>query len=745
VGARACAAAADVAMSPKIGHRVQVYWKLDKAWYEGVIVRRKGKKQHEIKYADGEVEYLDFSKERWRSVSDCADVSASDQQAEAELADGKSAKDMVAGTPSAALPDNAGSPSTDGGEVSEPGRAVVSPDMPSAATDPAADRGKAMPRTGAQAAAAETVDELATESNLADLEAAAAPERAANSLPAVPDGAEPEPAADMSPGCVTPVVSDGSAPPGKRKVSSRGSGEEDAVDSENAKRQKQSADPAPAASAEAEPAVNGIDPRKEAADPGMDAVPSVAVSQPSVVGSNDFTVIAGSETTAVAEVAARAAVDAVQSNCTGVPPNRATPGGLDIFRLEKLVQAQAAELARLACVEKELKAAQQAVAALQPVADMLKASNDAGVALTHGAAGSGGGADAAALPESDRAAADGSSREDKQRQLQLRQQRAMKAMQAAQVAQAAQAAQVAHAAQAAVRAAPPGAPVAIAHAAHAAATAAAAAAAAAQSSVRPCMGLQPCTPPGENGLGAARNAIAGKNPPASDRGEGSWNAANGTSPAAPATAAPDAVTPATPAAVELSQDEPQALHPPLSAAQMIRMKLDARRLTCRAATAWLLSGGYRGKIPVGADPRSPTVPSWCINTSAACLQGASSELAKHGSAEDAAKVLSSRLGPGGSELDWLSFPGAPSGDGCGEEVIARARRNYATWDPVPTDDEWAVESMIMREIGRRYSAAFAECAPVPGDSVLKLSIRISSKAAESAGNPIVAALATQHQ
>jgi hypothetical protein len=190
----------------------------------------------------------------------------------------------------------------------------------------------------------------------------------------------------------------------------------------------------------------------------------------------------------------------------------------------------------------------------------------------------------------------------------------------------------------------------------------------------------------------------------------------------------------------------------MSPNHMNQMKLEARQLTSRAATAWLLSGGYRGRIPAGADPKSPIVPSWCVNTSAACLQGASSELAKHGSAEDAYKVLSTRLASDCVELDWLSFPASSGGQssnnamaGSGEEFIARARANYAAWDPAPTEEEWAVESMIMREIGRRYTAAFVGCTPDPGDTVLKLSIRIASKAAESAGNPIVAALATQHQ
>lgn len=182
------------------------------------------------------------------------------------------------------------------------------------------------------------------------------------------------------------------------------------------------------------------------------------------------------------------------------------------------------------------------------------------------------------------------------------------------------------------------------------------------------------------------------------------------------------------------------------------MKFLARRLTARAATAWLLSGGYRGKIPVGIDPKSPTVPSWCVNTSAACLQGASTELAKHGSAEDADEYFATRFGSNTAELEWLSFPASSGGQsssnpstGSGEEYIARARKNYLAWDPKPSEEEWAVESMIMREVGRRYTKAFVGCIPGAGDTVLKLGIRIAATAAGSAGNPVVAALASQRQ
>lgn len=182
----------------------------------------------------------------------------------------------------------------------------------------------------------------------------------------------------------------------------------------------------------------------------------------------------------------------------------------------------------------------------------------------------------------------------------------------------------------------------------------------------------------------------------------------------------------------------------LSSGNAAWLKVAARRLTARAATAWLLSGGYRGKIPSESDPRSPRVPTWCINTSAACLRGVSKEMAKHTCAKDAENILKTRLGSHSVELDWLSFPASACGlksnnaeNGSGEEFIARARVNYRAWDPEPNEKEWAVESMIMREIGRRYTGAFVSVTPEPGDTVLGLSIRIANAAAEATGSPIV--------
>lgn len=182
----------------------------------------------------------------------------------------------------------------------------------------------------------------------------------------------------------------------------------------------------------------------------------------------------------------------------------------------------------------------------------------------------------------------------------------------------------------------------------------------------------------------------------------------------------------------------------LSSGNAAGLKVAARRLTARAATAWLLCGGYRGKIPPASDPTSPRVPAWCVNTSAACLRGVSKEMAKHTCAEDAEKILKTRLGSHTVELDWLSFPASACGqksnnaeNGSGEEFIARARVNYRAWDPEPNEEEWAVESMIMREIGRRYTGAFVSATPEPGDTVLGLSIRIADSAAEATGSPIV--------
>jgi hypothetical protein len=190
--------------------------------------------------------------------------------------------------------------------------------------------------------------------------------------------------------------------------------------------------------------------------------------------------------------------------------------------------------------------------------------------------------------------------------------------------------------------------------------------------------------------------------------------------------------------------------PKLQSVQVNSLKVNARKLAARAATAYLLSGGYRGRIEEGGDGKSPIVPTWCINTCNACLRATERELTKHKTAEEANKVLSTRLGVDVVELDWLSFSasgasGSNSIAGSGEEFIGRARNNYTAWDPLPSEQEWAIESMIMRELGRRFSAAFVECTPVSADTVLSLSIRITSRAADSTVSVLSSASLAQQQ
>lgn len=67
-----------------VGTRVEVYWPLDRAYYRGTVKNyNPRKRKHSIVYDDGDKEYLDMSKQRWRKVED---------EDEEEPADTKKAK-----------------------------------------------------------------------------------------------------------------------------------------------------------------------------------------------------------------------------------------------------------------------------------------------------------------------------------------------------------------------------------------------------------------------------------------------------------------------------------------------------------------------------------------------------------------------------------------------------------------------------------------------------------------------------
>lgn len=52
-----------------VGQRIQVWWPLDKAYYEGVVKSYdSAKKLHTVLYNDGDIEQLNMAKEKWKKV-----------------------------------------------------------------------------------------------------------------------------------------------------------------------------------------------------------------------------------------------------------------------------------------------------------------------------------------------------------------------------------------------------------------------------------------------------------------------------------------------------------------------------------------------------------------------------------------------------------------------------------------------------------------------------------------------------
>eukprot|EP00232_Nephroselmis_pyriformis_P021741 CAMPEP_0182871404 /NCGR_PEP_ID=MMETSP0034_2-20130328/11105_1 /TAXON_ID=156128 /ORGANISM="Nephroselmis pyriformis, Strain CCMP717" /LENGTH=191 /DNA_ID=CAMNT_0025003955 /DNA_START=27 /DNA_END=599 /DNA_ORIENTATION=- len=53
------------ALAAYVGRRVKVYWKKEKAWYEGEVMHFDGKRLHRIKYDDGEDDWVNLDKRKW--------------------------------------------------------------------------------------------------------------------------------------------------------------------------------------------------------------------------------------------------------------------------------------------------------------------------------------------------------------------------------------------------------------------------------------------------------------------------------------------------------------------------------------------------------------------------------------------------------------------------------------------------------------------------------------------------------
>ena len=67
----------DKVMNSEIGERVEVYWPNEKKYFSGTIDKYGGKSnKHTINYDDGDVEILDFTKEKWPSLTNSTNFTA---------------------------------------------------------------------------------------------------------------------------------------------------------------------------------------------------------------------------------------------------------------------------------------------------------------------------------------------------------------------------------------------------------------------------------------------------------------------------------------------------------------------------------------------------------------------------------------------------------------------------------------------------------------------------------------------
>lgn len=112
-------------------------------------------------------------------------------------------------------------------------------------------------------------------------------------------------------------------------------------------------------------------------------------------------------------------------------------------------------------------------------------------------------------------------------------------------------------------------------------------------------------------------------------------------------------------------------------------------LVARQVTVWLL------ETPHEYNPRQGSVPEWAHRTAASTFDKVAGRLRQFTSYMQAYQLLSSSLGNDAVELQWFVTPGA-------QENLRRARRNYAAWDPPPSDEEWFAEMSLLREVAERF-------------------------------------------
>lgn len=148
-------------------------------------------------------------------------------------------------------------------------------------------------------------------------------------------------------------------------------------------------------------------------------------------------------------------------------------------------------------------------------------------------------------------------------------------------------------------------------------------------------------------------------------------------------------------------DTNEGVGDPLKEAEGLLMNsaLGARvsHLVARQITVWLL------ETPHEHDSQGPiSVEEWARVTASGAFAKVAENLRRFSSYAQAYQTLCSSLGNDAVELQWFVSPGDA-------EHLHRARRNYAAWDPPPTDEEWRAEVTLLGEMSERFSRALVRC------------------------------------
>lgn len=114
---------------------------------------------------------------------------------------------------------------------------------------------------------------------------------------------------------------------------------------------------------------------------------------------------------------------------------------------------------------------------------------------------------------------------------------------------------------------------------------------------------------------------------------------------------------------------------------------------------------------------------WAKQTSAWVYSSVSEHLSEFTSYAQAYHTLSTSLGYDAVELTWFLSPE-------NESALIQARRNYAAWDPPPSDDEWKNEMVLLREVAEGYHRAADRFRSTDGMSELASAVALSNLAKE---------------